>query len=459
MNNLFECKDFMCTIHHSHIDKLHRHIVNSCIESGILANPQSKPAHIAHGKHIPGWNEYVEPKRQRSLMWHDIWKGQGSPRGGIIAQVMRKTRAEYHQAVKNVKREEVKIRNRKLANYVTGKDSRYLWKELKVIKGFNKCIPGTIDGVAGNKEIAQIFGNKFSKLYSSVSYNPDDMKTIYDTVISNINSSYLNKNSGSSCKCHKSVITVDDVCKAIKYMKCGKKDGKFNLFSGHLKNGTPRLYMLLSLLYSSMINHGYCPGEMLFGVMVPLPKVKGSNKSDDYRAITLGSIIGKLLDIILLNIVKDALETCNLQFGFKKGSSTTACTFIIQEVVSYFNDNNSDIYCTLLDASNAFDHLEFCTLFQKLLKLNICPLILRIFIYMYTNQLLAVKWNDVSSKSFQPLNGIKQGGVISPSLFCLYIDNLLKKLKVDMDVLLAPIIMGHWAMLTILYCYVHLSVG
>ena len=54
---------------------------------------------------------------------------------------MRKTRAEYHQAVKNVKREEVKIRNRKLANYVTGKDSRYLWKELKVIKGFNKCIP------------------------------------------------------------------------------------------------------------------------------------------------------------------------------------------------------------------------------------------------------------------------------------------------------------------------------
>ena len=124
MNNLFECKDFMCNIHHSHIDKLYRHIVNSCIESGILAIPQSKPAHFAHGKHIPGWNEYVEPKRQRSLMWHDIWKGQGSPRGAIIAQIMRKTRAEYHQSVKNVKREELKIRNRKLANYVTGKDSK-----------------------------------------------------------------------------------------------------------------------------------------------------------------------------------------------------------------------------------------------------------------------------------------------------------------------------------------------
>ena len=54
-----------------------------------------------------------------------------------------------------------------------------------------------------------------------------------------------------------------------------EKKCKCNLFSDHLKNGTPRLYVLLGLLYLSMINHGYCPGEMLFGVMVPLPKVKG----------------------------------------------------------------------------------------------------------------------------------------------------------------------------------------
>ena len=47
---------------------------------------------------------------------------------------------------------------------------------------------------------------------------------------------------------------------------------------------------------------------------------------------------------------------------------------------------------------------------------------------MYTNQ-LGVKWNEVSSQSVQPLNGIKQGGVIYPSLFCLYINNLLEKLK------------------------------
>ena len=71
--------------------------------------------------------------------------------------------------------------------------------------------------------------------------------------------------------------------------------------------------------------------------------------------------------------------------------------------------------------------------------------------------MLGVKWNDLSSQSVQPLNGIKQGGVIYPSLFCFYINNLLE--KKDMDVLLAPIIMGHLAMLTILYCYVNLSVG
>ena len=47
---------------------------------------------------------------------------------------------------------------------------------------------------------------------------------------------------------------------------------------------------------------------------------------------------------------------------------------------------------------------------------------------MYTNQLLSVKWNDKLSKSFKVSNGVKQGGVLSPVLFCLYLDVLLNKL-------------------------------
>ena len=44
---------------------------------------------------------------------------------------------------------------------------------------------------------------------------------------------------------------------------------------------------------------------------------------------------------------------------------------------------------------------------------------------MYTNQTLRVKWGSVMSESFTVINGVKQGGVLSPVLFAVYTDRLL----------------------------------
>ena len=82
-----------------------------------------------------------------------------------------------------------------------------------------------------------------------------------------------------------------------------------------------------------------------------------------------------------------------------------------------------------MDASKAFDRLEFCCLFKKLIKRNLCGLVVRLLLYMYMNQLLDVKWNNHKSSTFKVTNGVKQGGVISPVLYCIYIDDLLEILK------------------------------
>ena len=100
-----------------------------------------------------------------------------------------------------------------------------------------------------------------------------------------------------------------------------------NFYSDHLIHGSPKLHKL-SIFFSSIIIHGYCPPEMMYGEMVPVPKVTGSSNSDDFRAITLGSIIAKLLDIILLNFCQETLQTYNLQFGFKN--------VVLQHVVHLF---------------------------------------------------------------------------------------------------------------------------
>ena len=71
----------------------------------------------------------------------------------------------------------------------------------------------------------------------------------------------------------------------------------------------------------------------------------------------------------------------------------------------------------LLDATKAFDKVAFKILFDLLLDKNVCTKIVQLLYYMYTNQLSHVKWGGENLASFPILNGVKQGGVISPLLF------------------------------------------
>ena len=71
------------------------------------------------------------------------------------------------------------------------------------------------------------------------------------------------------------------------------------------------------------------------------------------------------------------------------------------------------MYCYLM-RQKLFDEVSFDVLFNLLLARNVCPRIINVLYYMYTNQTCYVKWNNECSSSFSVSNGVKQGGVISP---------------------------------------------
>ncbi len=63
------------------------------------------------------------------------------------------------------------------------------------------------------------------------------------------------------------------------------------------------------------------------------------------------------------------------------------------------------------------------------MKKGLCPLLVQFLVNVYTNQVVRVKWNRYKTSAFKIWNGVKQGGVLSPVLFTLYIDELLIRLK------------------------------
>ena len=118
-----------------------------------------------------------------------------------------------------------------------------------------------------------------------------------------------------------------------------------------------------------------------------------------------------------------------LQFGFKLHSSTTISTSLLRDTIEYNNEHGSDCYLLLLDASKAFDRVEYVKLFRTLRNRKMCRVVLRLIMNMYINQSIQVKWNSIVSSTCYISNGVKQGGCISPTFFSVYLNGLIEKLK------------------------------
>ena len=75
--------------------------------------------------------------------------------------------------------------------------------------------------------------------------------------------------------------------------------------------------------------------------------------------------------------------------------------------------------------------VNYITLFGKLLKRQMCPLVIRLLLHLqtYLVQKLCVKWNDTLSETFWVTNAVRQWGILSPLLFGVFIDELLDKLQ------------------------------
>ena len=91
-------------------------------------------------------------------------------------------------------------------------------------------------------------------------------------------------------------------------------------------------------MLSSMISHGYAPDTFLQATMIPIPKGARANVTDSniYRSIAISSIMGKILDNVIIEQQQFTLSTSEYQFGFKSKTSTVLCSTMVVETVQYY---------------------------------------------------------------------------------------------------------------------------
>ena len=213
-------------------------------------------------------------------------------------------------------------------------------------------------------------------------------------------------------------------------LRTGKATSTF-LKAEHVLLGSPKLAYHLHILFNAMIQHSYVPKEFLEGVISPLVKDTEGDHSDpnNYRGLTLGVVFSQLFENAILLKIGHLLNTDDLQFGYKKKHSCTHAIFALRSCIDYFCERGSNVFSAFLDCSKGFDKINHNGMFLKLMQRRVPLCFLNILIYWYSNLSSCVKWNDVKSRTFLVRSGVRQGGVLSPHLFAVYIDDLIRILR------------------------------
>jgi hypothetical protein len=228
-------------------------------------------------------------------------------------------------------------------------------------------------------------------------------------------------------------VSNQEVALALRKLKTGKACDYFGLTTEHIVYAKTVLVPLLAQMYTSIFQQGTIPKVFREGLLIPL--LKKPNKPPkiptNYRGITIVSILGKLLEHVIVgriqSIFKKAQST--LQRGFTEDVSPIFAAFILCETINECKDTKSNLYVALLDAEKAFDRVSHSCLFRKLALLGIpieCWKVLRDW---YSDLRASVKWAGVISPSFNILQGTLQGSAFSPHAYKMYNNEMLLNIQ------------------------------
>ena len=231
-------------------------------------------------------------------------------------------------------------------------------------------------------------------------------------------------------------VTFDELSNEIKNLKRSKSSGHDAVINEFLIHAPDYIKCFLVLIFNAIISLEYIPENWCIGTIVPVFKSGDQGEVNNYRGITLISVLCKLFTKIMNSRLNKWAESENIltesQFGFRAHRGTTDCLFILHGLIEQMLSKGKKLFAAFIDYEKAFDYLDRGAIWAKLIKSGVSSKCIRIFRSLYEKMKLEVKQGK-KGNSFSSSTGILQGECTSPIFFSFFVNDLENSISTDND--------------------------
>ena len=226
------------------------------------------------------------------------------------------------------------------------------------------------------------------------------------------------------------MIMKDEVKAAIASMKTGKAVGEDGIDVEVIQALGDFGVDQLTSLFQKMYETGYVVESLCESVFIALPKVEGTLDCSRHRTLSIMSQITKILLRVILKRIRAKIrpQIGDEQFGFVAEKGTANALFTFRVLAERALDVQKDIFACFVDYEKAFDKVRHEKLFGILKDLEVDGRDLRLIKNLYWRQKAGVRVGEEISMWQDIRRGVRQGCVLSPDLFNIYSEVIMRDL-------------------------------